>query len=120
MQNPSNTSISENGGETMVKDNPTITITPPIMGTKEAPNPRYVGLTMPVEVFLNHGVYDEEVTEGERFQYNFQKVVHGISDDLHRMAEFNEVKHWPEGILVVAATALLTANTALKQWLRED
>ena len=104
----------------MIKENqePAITITPPIRGTKEAPNPQFLDLSMKVE--LCHGEENDILSDGDRVQYNFWHVVHGISDDLHRMTEFHEVEHWPEGILVLAATALLTANTALKQWLRED
>ena len=104
----------------MIKENqdPAITITPPIRGTQEAPNPQFLDLSMKVE--LCHGEENDILSEGDRVQYNFHSVVYRISDDLLRMTQFHEVEHWPEDILVVAATALLTANTALKQWLRED
>ena len=103
-----------------MKANPVITITPPIRGTKEDPNPQWVELGMKVEVY--HGV-DEDygaLSEADRVQYNFWYVVHTLGDRLHGMPEEKEVEHWPEDILVLAAMALLTANTALKQWLRED
>ena len=99
---------------------PTITITPPIRGTEEAPNPQCVDLSMKVQLY--HGV-DEDyaaLSEADRVQYNFWYVVHTLGDRLHEMPDSHEVEHWPSGILVLAATALLTANTALQQWLRED
>ena len=101
-----------------MKTNPTITITPPIRGTQEAPNPRYVDLAMKVE--LCHGEENDILSNGDRVQYPIHSVVHTVADELHGMTENHEVQHWPEDILVVAATALLTANRALKQWLRED
>lgn len=96
----------------------TITITPPTRGTTGAPNPQWVDLTMKVE--LCHGEENDVLSDGDRVQYPIQSVVHAIGDSLHGMTENHEVQHWPEVILVLAATALLTANTALKQWLRQD
>ena len=102
------------------KHDPSITIVPPIMGTQEAPNPQYVDLSMKVELY--HGV-DEDyaaLSEADRVQYNFWHLVHEIGYYLPEMVESHEVEHWPKGILILAATVLLTANTALDQWLRED
>lgn len=76
---------------------PAITITPPIMGTEEAPNPQFVELTLKAELYLNHDKYDEEVTEAERVQYNFWTVTESVCDQLHHMIQFNEAKHWPDG-----------------------
>jgi len=100
------------------KDDPVIQITPPIRGTRETPNPRRLILSMKVE--LPHGDPVDSMSDGDRVQYNFNTVVHTIGNRLHELTENSEVEHWPRDILVVAASALLTANTALNQWLRED
>jgi len=99
---------------------PSIQIVPPILGTKADPNPRFLDLTMEVELFLNHDEYDKEVTEAERAQYNFWQVAESVCDQLHRMIQFNEVQDWPGGALTVAATTLLIADVALQQWRREE
>jgi len=99
------------------KHDSSIQIVPPIRGTKEAPNPQWVDLTLKVE--LPPGQETDMLSDGDRVQYPISSAVDTIGDELNRMAA-HEIQHWPPDILVVAASALLTANTALKQWLRED
>ncbi len=102
------------------KHDPSIQIVPPICGTTEAPNPQYVDLTMQIKLHHGHDEHHGELSEADRTQYNFWTVAESVCDQLHRMIQHSEGKHWPDGALTVAATTLLIADVALQQWRREQ
>ena len=100
---------------TQKKNDSTITVVPPICAMAGEPHPRYVALTLPVELPLSAEVV-EDVPEDDRVQWNFWSVVAHVSDDINRLANFNDAEHWPPGALTTAATCFLMADAALNQW----
>lgn len=92
-----------------------ITIVPPICAAKGERHPKWVALTLPVELAHCEGDIDE-ISEADGIQYNFWSVVNQVSDDINQMANFNEAEHWPPEALTTAATCFLMVDAALRRW----
>ena len=92
-----------------------ITVIPPICASKGERHPKYVALTLPVELYHCAGDIDD-ISEADRVQYNFWSVVRGVTNELAMFAEEKEVQLWPEDMLTTAAACLLMADAALRQW----